>query len=141
MPKLAGYETRGGPRSFRTLRCSTSRFAYSFSPGIPSAHCACIRGSVPPRFLQFASASFVAASGLDRGPARACPADNANLLPMRMRYREISRVACRGHYFWIHSALSLTPSKASLSTSPLGTLLPGAHIVDAETDSPPGYTG
>jgi hypothetical protein len=68
-----------------------------------------MRGSVPPRFLQFARALFVAASGLDRGPAQ--PTMRI-FCPCEMRYREIPGFACRDHYFWIDSALSVAPSKA-----------------------------
>lgn len=96
-------------------------FAYSFLPGIPSAHCACIRGSVPPRFLQFASASFVAASGLDRGPAQPtmrifCPCECA--------IAKYPGLLVETTIFGLIPPSALTPSKASLSTSPLETLLP-----------------
>jgi hypothetical protein len=55
-------------REWRSSDCSRAKFrcAHFFWPDIPSAHFALTRGSVPPYFLQFAIASFVAASSLER---------------------------------------------------------------------------
>jgi hypothetical protein len=56
--------TQGADATVKLKRAS----AYSFSPDTPSLHASLIRGSVPPRFLQLAIASFFAASELGRGP-------------------------------------------------------------------------
>jgi hypothetical protein len=66
---------------------------------------------VPPYFLQFAIASFVAASSLERGPH---PRDYSAVLLLRNRYREISGFACRDHNFWIDPALSANSFESEL---------------------------